>query len=118
MTIRAADGLISLDTLVARARPAPRPAPATPPAPRSYAPPAATIEQPRAVVLVTTVATCECGRVHHLPNTSVLVRYDHAGMANSVHYRRAEVEASAVNMHLPRERKEHAITVPFCEGCF
>lgn len=42
---------------------------------------------PKAVVLVVTVATCECGAVHRNANPNVMVRYDAEGFQNSVHYR-------------------------------
>jgi hypothetical protein len=56
-----APGPIDLETLIDRAtRPLPRRLPDPPPLPR--APPAARIDPPRAIVLVTTVATCQsCG---------------------------------------------------------
>jgi hypothetical protein len=117
MTVRPADGPISLDTLIARATPTPRALPASDPA-RVYRPPPPRIDPPLAVVLVTTVATCECGRIHRMPNTSCLVRYDTSGMSNSVNFRRADIEGNPAFMRLPREHKEHTISVPFCEGCF
>jgi hypothetical protein len=108
---------IDFDVLVERAtRPLPRRLPDPPPLPR--APPAARIDPPRAIVLVTTVATCQsCGHVYRMPNNAILIRYDDAGLSNSIHYKRADIEHDLFRA-LPRERKDHAISVPICEGCF
>lgn len=109
-------GPIDFDTLIERASaPLPRRLPDPPPIPR--APPAARIDPPQAIVLVTTVATCSCGRTHRMPNNAVLVRYDEHGLSNSIHYKREDVERDLF-MRLPRERKEHSISVPMCEDCF
>jgi hypothetical protein len=112
-----APGPIDLETLIDRAtRPLPRRLPDPPPLPR--APPAARIDPPRAIVLVTTVATCQsCGTVYRMPNNAILVRYDDAGLSNSIHYKRADIERDLFRA-LPRERKDHSISVPICEGCF
>jgi hypothetical protein len=110
-------GPIDLETLIDRAtRPLPRRLPDPPPLPR--APPAAHIDPPRAIVLVTTVATCQsCQRTYRMPNNAILIRYDDAGLSNSIHYKRADIERDLFRA-LPRERKDHAISVPICEGCF
>lgn len=110
-------GPIDFDVLVERAtRPLPRRLPDPPPLPR--APPAARIDPPRAIVLVTTVATCQsCARTYRMPNNAILIRYDDAGLSNSIHYKRADIERDLFRA-LPRERKDHAISVPICEGCF
>lgn len=118
MTVRPAlaTGPIDLDVLIERStRPLLRRLPDPPPIPR--APPAARIDPPQAIVLVTTVATCQCGRIHRMPNNAVLVRYDEHGLSNSIHYKREDVERDLF-MRLPREHKTHAISVPMCEGCF
>jgi hypothetical protein len=52
-----------------------------------------------------------------MPNNAILVRYDDAGLSNSIHYKRADIERDLFRA-LPRERKDHAISVPICEGCF
>lgn len=70
---------------------------------------------PRALTLVTTTATCECGRSYTMPNRAVLVRFDKQGLSNAVHYDRQHLPQYA---HLPRERKTVHINVPFCEECF
>lgn len=71
---------------------------------------------PSALALWITVATCSCGRVHRLPPTTVLIKY--AENEHSVHYSRDD-KALAEHMHtLPREVREKAIRIPFCEGCF
>lgn len=70
---------------------------------------------PSALVLVTTVYTCECGRVYRSPNPHVLVRYDEKGYQNSVHYSRSSVSPY---FSLKREHKVIERTVPWCEACF
>lgn len=70
---------------------------------------------PSALVLVTTVYTCECGRVYRSPNPHVLVRYDEKGYQNSVHYSRSSVSPY---FSLKREHKVIERTVPWCEECF
>ena len=70
---------------------------------------------PQALVLVTTLYTCECGTTHRSPNPHVLVRYDNDGAANSVHYSRKTAERFTM---LPREHKLFCKTVPYCEDCF
>jgi hypothetical protein len=52
-----------------------------------------------------------------MPNNAILIRYDDAGFSNSIHYKRADIERDLFRA-LPRERKDHAISVPICEGCF
>lgn len=71
------------------------------------------LSPPTALVLLTTVATCECGLVHRLPNASVFLRY---GNDKSIHFRRASLPE--IPEGLPRLRQEHNLTVPYCEGCF
>ena len=70
---------------------------------------------PQALVLVTTTFICECGARYEVPSPTTLVRYDHHGFNNSVHYRRREMAAFLV---LPRERKQHEVAVAFCQRCF
>lgn len=70
---------------------------------------------PRALVLVTTVYTCECGQQYRSPNPHVLVRYDAKGYENSVHYRRRDLGLFAA---LDREHKLLHQSVPYCEACF
>jgi len=74
--------------------------------------------KPRAIVLVTTVYTCECGKVYRSPNPTVMLRYDTKGYENSVHYRRQDLERVANPSLLPHEHKLLSRTVPFCEECF
>jgi hypothetical protein len=72
--------------------------------------------KPEAIVLVITVATCQCGRVHRLPNPAILVRYgDKSQHQNSIHHRRQSLEHF---MLLPHEKKELLIDIAFCEDCF
>jgi len=120
---------IALDTLLARAAPAPRrPAPqrlahaslsalesASSLNPNGVRPPL--LDQPLALVLCVTVATCQsCGSVHRMPGANVLVRYDRAGLQNSTHCRRETLTPQMLG--LPRDVKEFTISVPYCEGCF
>lgn len=77
-----------------------------------------TAPEARAVVLVTTVYTCECGRVYRSPNPHVLVRYDRHGFENSIHYSRATIASFSTLAALPREHKLLERTVPYCEACF
>ena len=70
---------------------------------------------PKALVLVVIVSRCECGAVHRSPNQNTLVRYDNAGRENSVQFTRRD--AARFSM-LPREVREHVVSVPYCEACF
>lgn len=70
-------------------------------------------DTPEALILVITTSHCECGASYRSPQPQVLVRY--AKFQNSVHYRR---ETARAFLALPREIKEHEVTVPFCEACF
>lgn len=69
----------------------------------------------KALVLVTTVYTCECGETYRSPNPHVLVRYDSHGLQNSVHYSRATLNAVHTTQ---REHKLILRSVPYCEACF
>ena len=131
---------LSLDTLVSRATSAPSTRVATKPAPRQGASavfnsqPAprtlAALEAdssiaervvkpatpPSALALWITVATCTCGRVHRSPSPHVLIKY--AENEHSFHYTRDDAALAAHMYTLPREVREKAIRIPFCEECF
>jgi hypothetical protein len=68
--------------------------------------------EPKSLVLVTTVYTCECGKVYRTPNPNILVRYtDNV----ATHYRRQDLGNLA---SLTREHKLVHWKVPYCEACF
>lgn len=126
MATRPAAQHISLDTLIARARPAARPA-STPkplrPAPRPLADlerassianaPPQPATTPIALALWITVRRCACGSVTRCPPDYVLVKYE--ANAHSVHYHRSDLRAFA---HLPREIREKEVNIAVCEACF
>lgn len=110
---------LSLDTLAARLVQPQRPteAPWQPPrTPRPHLPPhvpGARPDTPTALVLPVTVATCAgCHSITRSPSHYALVRYS----INSYTFRYSRADTASDN--LPREIREHAVTVPFCEACF
>lgn len=67
-----------------------------------------------ALVLPVSVLTCTCGAVHRVPAAYVLAKY--AANAHAFHYSRAEL--SDADRALPRETREHTLSITFCEECF
>jgi hypothetical protein len=133
-TLPAAPAPVTLDALLTRARavaavPAPRKprAHVTSATPRtavlddnnepllSTVPTADTgAERPLALVLPVSVMTCACGTVHRVPAGYTLAKY--AANAHSFRFSRAEL--SDADRALPRETREHALSISFCEECF
>lgn len=129
---------LSLDTLVSRATAAPSTRVARKPAARQGASAAfdsrarqrVLVEEtagegerhvkpatpPSALALWITVATCTCGRVHRSPSPHVLIKY--AENEHSFHYTRDDAALAEHMYSLPREVREKAIRIPFCEECF
>lgn len=113
---------ISLDTLLARTAPAPRPA--ARPAVRSNIVTeddslqpwlgASKADRPTALILPITLIECACGSVQRVCSAYVLARYEANG--HSFRYQRAELDATT--LALPREKREHHLSIPFCEECF
>lgn len=109
---------LSLDTLAARLVQPDRPADTLwqpPRAPQRLTPhvPGAHPDAPQALVLPITVATCAgCHSVTRSPSHYALVRYS----LNSYTFRYSRADTASDD--LPREIREHTVTVPFCESCF
>lgn len=91
--------------------------------PRGHAGPGP-VYTPRALVLLTRVSHCECGREWHSPNSGVMIRYEVPELANTRQYRTADpLQYSRKgilprHLALPREEKLIHETVPFCSACF
>lgn len=105
----------TLDTLLDRTRPRPRPSdPGNGPVAIPHRPrPSLDRDLPIAMLLVTLVKTCDCGRVHRCPNDYVLAKYSTTEMS----FRYSRAQASDL-LHLPREHQERTLRIPFCEDCF
>lgn len=124
MATRPAAQFISLDTLVARARPAARPAstPQRPPPGRTLADlerassiaPAAPSAPPTpvAIALWITIRHCACGTTYRCPPDYALVKY--APNEHSIHYARGDISHLS---HLPIEVREKETRIPLCEAC-
>lgn len=116
----AAPALVPLDSLLARAGFAAQPHAAR----RAAAPqlrPAASPhadERPQSLLLSVTIAHCACGATLRTPAPYILVRY--AENAHTFHYTATGPAAVAPELlaHLPHERRESHINIPYCEECF
>jgi len=72
---------------------------------------------PSALAMWVLVATCaNCGRVYRLPPQSVLIKYGEN--EHSFHFKRDDAAIASLPPTLPREVREKAISIPFCEACF